>query len=161
MPSFDVVSEYDSHEVSNAVDQASKEISTRYDFKGADPRFELKDNVVTLGVKEAFQLEAMLVALRTRLSKRGIDLKCLQADEPTVSGREARQTITLRQGIDGTLGKKITKCVKDAKLKKVQAAFQDGKVRISGAKRDDLQQVISLLKGESLEMPLQFVNFRD
>ena len=160
MPSFDVVSELNEHEVSNAVDQANREVGTRFDFKGTNSKFELKDLVVTLSAPADFQLKQMMDILNLKLSKRGIDLACLKVDEPVVTGQTAKQMVTLRQGIETELGKKIQRLIKDSKLK-VQAAMQDKQVRVTGKSRDDLQSAIALIRGAKLEMPFQFVNFRD
>ncbi|MBL8267549.1 YajQ family cyclic di-GMP-binding protein, partial [Steroidobacter sp.] len=160
MPSFDIVSELDAHEVSNAVDQASREVSTRFDFKGSDAKFELKELVITLTAKAEFQLKQMLDILMLRLSKRGIDVACTKVEDPVVLGQTARQVVTLREGIDSELGKKLQRLIKDSKLK-VQAAIQDKQVRVTGKNRDDLQEVIRLSRGAKLDMPLQFKNFRD
>ncbi len=160
MPTFDVVSEVNMHEVTNAVDQANREVANRFDFKGTNARYELNDSVVTLYAEAEFQLKQMLDILQTKLSKRGVELGCLQVDKPEISGNKARQTVTLRQGIDDSLGRKIVKMIKDEKLK-VQASIQDDKVRVSGKKKDDLQQVISLLRDTDFGLPLQFNNFRD
>lgn len=160
MPSFDVVSELDMHEVSNAVDQANREVATRFDFKGTDSKFDREDTVVTLQSESEFQLGQMLDILRGRLNRRGIDLACMKVDEPEQTGRQAKQIVTLRQGIETDLAKKMVKMIKDKKLK-VQAQIQGEKVRVSGKKKDDLQQVIAMLKAADIEMPLQFTNFRD
>ena len=160
MPSFDIVSEVNLHEVTNAVDQASREVSQRFDFKGTNAKFELKDTVVTLSAPADFQLKQMLEILRLKLSKRGIDVACLKVDEPVTTGQTARQVVTLRQGIDTELGKKIQRLIKDSKLK-VQAAIQGNQLRITGKQRDDLQDAIATLRGAKLEFPLQFKNFRD
>jgi cyclic-di-GMP-binding protein len=160
MPSFDIVSEINQHEVTNAVDQASREVDQRFDFKGTGAKFELKDAVVTLSGQADFQLKQMLEILKLKLSKRGIDVACLKVDEPVTTGQTARQLVTLRQGVDVELGKKIQRLIKDSKLK-VQAAIQDKQVRISGKSRDDLQSAIALVKKGSFELPLQFTNFRD
>ncbi len=160
MPSFDVVSEVDLHEVANAVDQANREVGTRFDFKGTGARFELKDAVITLLAENEFQLQQMMDILQPRLAKRGVDLLCLKVDPPQVSGRQARQTTTLRQGIETALAKRIVKLVKDSRMK-VQAAIQGDQVRISGKQRDDLQEAMALLRRTELDMPLQFINFRD
>ncbi len=160
MPSFDVVSEVDMHEVTNAVDQANREVSTRFDFKGSGARYERADDVITMIAPSEFQLQQMLDILQTKLARRGVDIACLEIGEPQVSGKEVRQTVTIRQGLDSPLAKKIVKLVKDSKLK-VQAAIQGEKVRVTGKKRDDLQKVIALLKEADIEMPLQFNNFRD
>ena len=160
MPSFDIVSELDAHEVSNAVDQANREVGQRFDFKGTDARFELKDLVVTLHAKAEFQLKQMLDILMLKLSKRGIDVACTKVDDPVVLGQTARQVVTLREGIDSELGKKLQRLIKDSKLK-VQAAIQDKQVRVTGKSRDDLQETIRLARGAKLDLPLQFKNFRD
>lgn len=160
MPSFDVVSEVDMHEVSNAVDQANREVGTRFDFKGTDARFELKDSVVTMHAQVEFQLEQMLDMLRIKLARRGVDVACMKLEDVEVAGQRARQNVILRQGIDQALAKKIVKLIKDSKLK-AQAAIQGEKIRVTGKKRDDLQAIIALLKDAKLEMPLQYENFRD
>ena len=160
MPSFDIVSELNSHEVANAVDQASREVGTRFDFKGSDAKYELKEFVITQEAAGDFQLKQMLDILMLKLSKRGIDVVCLKIDEPVITGQRARQLITLRQGIETELGKKIQRLIKDSKLK-VQAAIQDKQVRVTGKSRDDLQAVIALMRGAKLDMPLQYINFRD
>ena len=160
MPSFDIVSEVDAHEITNAVDQASKEVGQRFDFKGTNAKFELKDSVITLSAPSDFQLKQMLEILRLKLSKRGIDVACLKVDEPVVTGQVARQVVTLRQGVESELGKKIQRQIKDSKLK-VQAALQDKQVRVTGKNRDDLQEAIALVKKGGYDLPLQFTNFRD
>ncbi len=160
MPSFDIVSEVNLHETTNAVDQANREVSTRFDFKGSGAHYELNDATITLYAETEFQLQQMLDILQPRLAKRGIDLLCLKIDPPQVSGKQARQTVTLRQGIDAPLAKNIIKLIKDSKLK-VQASIQGEQVRVIGKKRDDLQETIALLRKAELELPLQFVNFRD
>lgn len=160
MPSFDIVSELDAHEVSNAVDQSNREVGTRFDFKGTDAKFELKDLVITLNAKAEFQLKQMLDILMLKLSKRGIDVACTKVEDPVVLGQTARQVVTLREGIDSELGKKLQRLIKDSKLK-VQAALQDKQVRVTGKSRDDLQETIRLARGAKLDMPLQFKNFRD
>ena len=160
MPSFDVVSEIDQHEAANAVDQANREVGTRFDFKGSDANFELKESVITMTAQAEFQLKQMLDVLQIKLSKRGIDITCLKIDPPQVAGKEARQLVTLRQGLDAPLAKKVVQAIKDSKLK-VQASIQGEQVRISGKKRDDLQDVMALLRGGKFELPLQFNNFRD
>lgn len=160
MPSFDVVSEIDMHELSNAVDQANREISARFDFKGSDAHIEQAKALLTLHANNEFQIKQMLDILHNKLVKRGIDLSALQEDKVTVSGSKAQQKITVRQGIDTELGKKIVKLIKDSKVK-TQAAIQGEQVRITGKKRDDLQEVISLLRKAELGLPLQYTNFRD
>lgn len=161
MPSFDVVSEVDMHEVHNAVDQANREIGNRFDFKGTDARVELEDNRVTLHAQVEFQLQQMQDILLPRLAKRGVDIGCLDTSaEPVTSGQRVYQILTLRSGIDQDLAKKIIRLIKDSKLK-VQTAVQGEKLRVTGKKRDDLQQVIALLKQADLDLPLQYENFRD
>ena len=160
MPSFDIVSELNAHEVANAVDQANREVGTRFDFKGTNAKFELNGFVITLTAQADFQLKQMLDILRLRLSKRGIDVACMKVDEPVMSGQTARQVVTLRQGVDTELGKKIQRLIKDSKLK-VQAALQDKQVRVTGKSKDDLQAAIAFVRGAKLDLPLQFTNFRD
>jgi cyclic-di-GMP-binding protein len=160
MPSFDIVSELNAHEVANAIDQANREVSTRFDFKGTDAKYELKEFVVTLIAKADFQLKQMMDILKLKLAKRGVDVACMKIDEPVVTGQTWKQTATLRQGVDTELGKKIQRLIKDSKLK-VQAAIQDKQVRVTGKSRDDLQETIALVRGAKLELPLQFTNFRD
>lgn len=160
MPSFDIVSQYDHHEAANAVDQANREVSTRFDFKGSDARFEQEGQVINLSAESEFQLQQMLDILRTKLSRRGVDVGSLQVDEPELVGRQARQRVTLREGLDTPLARRIVKLIKDSKLK-VQTAIQGEQVRVSGKKRDDLQEVIALLREAKLELPLQYINFRD
>ena len=160
MPSFDVVSELNAHEVTNAIDQANREVSTRFDFKGTNAKFELAELVVTLSAPADFQLKQMMDILKLKLTKRGIDIVCMKVDEPVVTGTTAKQVATLRQGIETELGKKIQRLIKDSKLK-VQAAIQDKQVRVTGKSRDDLQEAIQLVRGGKLELPLQFTNFRD
>jgi uncharacterized protein YajQ (UPF0234 family) len=160
MPSFDIVSELNAHEVTNAVDQASREVGTRFDFKGSNAKYELKDFVITLTGQSDFQLKQMMDILQLKLSKRGIDVTCMKIDDPIMSGQTAKQTATLRQGIDAELGKKIQKLIKESKLK-VQAAIQDKQVRVTGKSRDELQATIALIRKSQLDMPLQFTNFRD
>lgn len=160
MPSFDVVSEIDMHELSNAVDQANREVGTRFDFKGTDSTFQLNDNEITLESGSEFQLNQMRDILHNKMVKRGLDIACLEAKEPEMTGKRARQKVVARQGIDKDMARKIVKMVKDSKLK-VQAAIQGEQVRVTGKKRDDLQQVIAMLKDAKLELPLQYTNFRD
>jgi cyclic-di-GMP-binding protein len=160
MPSFDVVSELDMHEVTNAINQANKEVETRFDFKGADARFELEDKGIAMEAEVDFQLDQMLDILRNKLIKRSVDISCMEIGDVVVSGKRVNQKIELKQGIDSVLAKKMVKFIKDGKVK-VQAAIQGEKLRVSGKKRDDLQQVIAALKNESWGIPLQFENFRD
>jgi cyclic-di-GMP-binding protein len=160
MPSFDAVSELDAHEVTNAVDQANRELTQRFDFKDTGARFELKEFTVTLHAQVDFQLKQMLEILKLRLAKRGVDLVCLEVKEPQTNLSAAQQDVILRHGVDQETGKKITRIVKDSKLK-VQASLQGEKVRITGKQRDDLQAAMSLLRGAKLDVALQFNNFRD
>ncbi len=160
MPSFDVVSEVNAHEVANAVDQANRELAQRFDFKDTGAHFELKDLLVTLHAQVDFQLKQMLEILKLRLAKRGIDVACIELKEPQIALSAARQDVVLRHGIDQENGKKITRLVKDSKLK-VQASLQGEKVRLTGKQKDDLQAAMQLLRKAQLEIPLQFTNFRD
>jgi uncharacterized protein YajQ (UPF0234 family) len=160
MPSFDVVSELDAHEVTNAVDQANRELGTRFDFKDQGAIYELDEFTVTLKAKVEFQLKQMLDILKLRLGKRGIDVACLEVKDPAVNLAEARQEVVLRQGVDAELGRKIVKLLKESKLK-VQASLQGDKVRVSAKQRDELQSAIALLRKANLELPLQYGNFRD
>ena len=160
MPSFDVVSELNAHEVANGVDQANRELAQRFDFKDTGARFELEEATVTLHAQVDFQLKQMLEILKLRLGKRGIDLTCLDVRTPEVNLSAARQEVVLKQGIDADTGRKIARLVKDSKLK-VQASIQGEKVRVTGKQRDELQAAIKLLRGSKLELPLQFNNFRD
>ena len=160
MPSFDVVSEINQHELNNAIDQANREISNRFDFKGTNSRVELNDNIINLIAPAEFQIKQMDDILQTKLAKRGIDIRCLEHGKVTENNNEARQIVTVKQGIDKELAKKITRIIKDSKLK-VQASIQGEQVRVTGKKRDDLQDAIALLKKSDIELPLQFNNFRD
>lgn len=160
MPSFDVVSDFDSHEASNAIDQANREVGTRFDFKGTDSKFELEGEVIKLTSQSDFQLQQMLDVMRQKLAKRGIDLACLEERPAELHGKEARQTVLLRSGIDADLARKLVRQIKSSKLK-VQAAIQGDKLRISGKKRDDLQAAIAFLKENHSGLPLQYENFRD
>lgn len=160
MPSFDVVSDFDAHEANNAVDQANREVNTRFDFKGTGSTFALDDQVVRLTTQSDFQLKQMLDILRQKLAKRSIDIGCLDEQEPEITGSEARQDVVLRRGIDSDLARKLVKQIKGSKIK-VQAAIQGDKLRVSGKKRDDLQAVIRLLKDTDAGLPLQYENFRD
>jgi len=160
VPSFDVVSQVDMSEVRNAVDQANRELLTRFDFKGSKASFALETNQVTMRAPNEFQLKQMFDILTARLSGRKVDIRSLEMDKPQVNVSEAWQVVTVRQGIESELAKKIVKLIKSEKLK-VQAAIQGDKVRVSGKKRDDLQAVIALLKEAKIEMPLQYENYRD
>ena len=160
MPSFDVVSEFDTHEATNAVDQANREVSNRFDFKDTGSRFELENDVIALTSQSDFQLKQMMDILRQKLSKRGIDVGCLQEEEPEITGTEAKQKVIMQQGIDTPLAKELVKKIKASKIK-VQASIQGEKLRVSGKKRDNLQSVIALLKDADAGLPLQYENFRD
>ena len=138
MPSFDVVSEVDKHEVTNAIDQANREVGTRFDFKGTGAEFEYKDDIIHLTAEADFQLKQMLDILNLKVAKRGIDVACLDPQEVEMTGNKAKQKILIRQGIDQPLGKKINRMIKDGKLK-VQCAIQGDQLRVTGKKRDDLQ----------------------
>ncbi len=160
MPSFDVVSEVDQHELTNAVDQANREIDNRFDFKGTDARVDRSEGVLTLEAQNDFQIKQMADILHKKLVKRGVDIGSLEEGQIQESGSRARQELKVRQGIDKDTARKIVKMVKDAKLK-VQAAIQGEQVRVTGKKRDDLQQVIATLRDAKLNLPLQYINFRD
>ncbi len=160
MPSFDVVSELNAHEVANAVDQANREIAQRFDFKDTGAKFELKEFTVTLHAQVDFQLKQMLDILNLRLSKRGIDVICVEAKDPVTTLSSATQEVVLKHGIDQENGKKLQKLIKDSKLK-VQASLQGDKVRVTGKSKDDLQEAMQLMRKSKLEVPLQFNNFRD
>jgi hypothetical protein len=148
------------HELANAVDQANREVETRFDFKGSDARIEEKGKELTLSATSDFQLKQMLDILRLKMVKRGVDIQCLDVGQPETSNLRARQKVTVRQGLESEAAKKIVKLIKDAKLK-VQASIQGEQVRVTGKKRDDLQEAIALLRESKLELPLQFTNFRD
>ena len=160
MPAFDVVSEVDMQEVRNAVDQASRELRSRFDFRGVDASFELSDQGIQLAAFEDFQLKQMEDMLRAKMASRKIDAASLDPQPIEGAGKQRRQLFHLKQGIDRDSAKRITKLVKDSK-RKVQAQINGEKVRVTGKKRDDLQAVIALLKDAELDVPLQFDNFRD
>lgn len=161
MPSFDVVSEVDKQEVRNAVDQSNREVTTRFDFKGTDASYELKEEKVTLVAQTDFQLKQMLDILENKLIKRGIALGSIEVGAVEKNLKEAKQVITIKQGIDSDLAKKISKIVKESKIK-VQVAIQGDQLRVTGKKRDDLQEVIALLRQQQqITLPLQFTNFRE
>jgi uncharacterized protein YajQ (UPF0234 family) len=161
MPSFDIVSEFDKHEATNAVDQANREIQSRFDFKGVTASFELNGETVSLDADVDFQLKQMLDVLRNKLIARGIDARCMDVQDPVLTGVRARQEVKLKQGLDQKEAKDIVKRIKDSKHK-VQAQIQGDKVRVTGKKRDDLQSIMALLRGEAgPDLPLQFDNFRD
>jgi uncharacterized protein YajQ (UPF0234 family) len=160
MPSFDTVSELNAHEVANAVDQANRELGQRFDFKGTSAVFELEEFTVKLKAEVDFQLKQMLEILKLRLSKRGIDLSCIEVKDPVTNLASAQQDVVLKQGLEQEVGKKLIRLIKDSKLK-VQASLQGDKVRVTGKSRDDLQSAMQLLRTSKVEMPLQFNNFRD
>ncbi len=160
MPSFDVVSEVDKHELTNAVDQASRELGNRFDFKGVDARFELDGFVITLSAPSDFQLKQMLDILRARLTARKIDVRALDVAEPEINLASAKQRVTVKQGIEQPVARKIIAAIKAAKLK-VDTQINGDKLRVSGKKKDDLQVAIALLRRSDIEVPLQFDNFRD
>lgn len=161
MPSFDIVSEVDMHEVNNALDQSNREVGTRFDFKGIDASFVLSnDSEITVSAEADFQIQQMLDMLRSKMVKRGIDTKSLKEGEVQLVGQKASMIVTVQQGIESDIARKIVKTVKEAKLK-VQTAIQGEKLRVTGKKRDDLQNVIALLKEKSFGVPLQYDNFRD
>ena len=160
MPSFDVVSEVDGHELTNAVDQANRELANRFDFKGVEAKFELDDGVITQSAPSEFQLKQMTDILRARLIARGIDVRCLEFGDIETNLAGARQKISVKQGIERELAKKLQATLKEAKLK-VDTQINGDKLRVNGKKRDDLQAVMALLRGKDFELPLQFDNFRD
>ncbi|MCK9236602.1 MAG: YajQ family cyclic di-GMP-binding protein [Thiopseudomonas sp.] len=159
MPSFDVVSELDKHEITNAADNAAKELERRYDLRGK-ASLEFSDKTITITAEADFMLEQVIEIIKLALVKRKIDIQCLEYKDAYGSGKVVKQEIILREGIDKELAKKIVTVIKDAKLK-VQASIQGEQVRVTGKKRDDLQEAMALLRGESLGLPLQFTNFRD
>jgi uncharacterized protein YajQ (UPF0234 family) len=160
MPSFDIVSEVDMHELTNAVDQANKEVSTRFDFKGVNASFKQDDKGILMECESKFQLGQMKDMLYNKCSKRGVDLGSLKPGDISEQAKRATQRIDLQQGIETDTARKIVKRIKQDKLK-VQAAIQGDQIRVSGKKRDDLQSVIAMLKSEDMGLPLQFTNFRD
>lgn len=160
MPSFDVVCELNLHELANAVDQSSREIATRFDFKGVDASFTQKDNMVTLKAESEFQINQMLDIFKKKLTKRNIDLSHMELGEVKTSGSTAEQQITMQKGINVEMAKKIVKFLKESKLK-VQGSIQGEQVRVTGNKKDDLQAAIAQLRQQSFGLPLQFTNFRD
>ena len=160
MPSFDVVSELDEHELNNAVDQANREVANRFDFKGTGAKFELAEFVVSLEAPADFQLKQMMDMLTQKVSKRGIDPAAMDPQEPEIALNKARQKVVMRHGVSRDDARKIVKLIKDTKMK-VQSQIQGEQIRVTGKKRDDLQKVIQLLKDADLGLPLQFTNFRD
>jgi len=161
MPSFDIVSEVDKQEVRNAVDQVNKEVGARFDFKGSDARVEQSDYQLTVYADDEFKLEQILDILRTRLTKRNVDVRCLDKGQvEKISGNKVKQLVTVKTGLETELAKKIIKQIKDGKLK-VQASIQGEAVRVTGAKKDVLQEAIQLIRKSIDNFPLQFQNFRD
>jgi uncharacterized protein YajQ (UPF0234 family) len=160
MPSFDIVSEVDTHEVTNAVDQTNREIGNRFDFKGTGATVEQGDTTLTLKSENEFQIKQMLDILYKKMAKRGIDIAALAEGGIESSGNKASLVITVRQGIDQDTARKIIKLIKETRLK-VQASIQGEKVRVNGKKRDDLQEIIAMLRDASIDLPLQHINFRD
>ncbi len=160
MPSFDVVSEIDHHELKNALDQANREIGTRYDFKGSNSKIDQTGNELTLEAESEFQIKQMVPILKEKMSKRDLDVDCLDFADIVEMNKRARQQVSVREGLDKDLARKMVKLIKDSKIK-VQAAIQGEQLRINGKKRDDLQQVMQLLREAKLGIPLQFNNFRD
>ncbi len=161
MPSFDIVSEVDQVEVRNAVDQTNKEVGTRFDFKGSDSRVELAEKVLTVFADDEFKLGQVNDILTAKLAKRGVDVRCLELGKPEkISGNKVKQSVTVKTGVETTLAKKIQQLLKDSKLK-VQASIQGDTVRVSGAKKDMLQDAIALVRKSITDFPLQFQNFRD
>ena len=165
MPSFDIVSEIDNHELQNAVDQANKEVTTRFDFKGTNSSFELSNSgnatEIKLTTESEFQLDQMYDMLTGKMTKRGIDIRCLERGDMDLQLKTARQSVAVKQGLESADAKKIVKLIKDEKLK-VQASIQGDTVRVNGKKRDDLQTAIALIKEKDpVGLPLQYQNFRD
>ena len=160
MPSFDIESKVDLHELTNAVDQSNRIIINRFDFKEANASFEFSDEQVKLNANEAFQLDQMIPILKENLAKRSIDLKALKLGEKSISNNVAYMSAEIIQGVNQDIAREIVKSIKSSKIK-VQSAIQGDCVRVTGKKRDELQDVISLLKKNKIEIPLQFVNFRD
>ena len=160
MPSFDIVSELNEHELTNAIDQANREVSTRFDFKGTDSKYVYEKEIIKLSTESDFQLKQMLDILNTKFTKRGIDLRHMEAKDPVVHLKSAVQEIKIKKGIEQDIAKKIVKFIKDSKLK-VQGAIQGEQVRVTGKKRDDLQEAIAILRDGKFGLPIQFTNFRD
>ncbi|ODT64639.1 MAG: YajQ family cyclic di-GMP-binding protein [Nitrosomonadales bacterium SCN 54-20] len=161
MPSFDIVSEVDKQEVRNAVDQVNKEVGTRFDFKGSDARVEQADYTLTVFADDEFKLDQVFDILTTRLAKRNVDVRSLDKSQvEKISGNKVKQIVTVKTGVESELAKKIIRLIKDSKLK-VQGSIQGDTVRVSGAKRDTLQEAIQLIKKSVTDFPLQFQNFRD
>lgn len=160
MPSFDIVSEVDLHQLTNAVDQASRIITNRFDFKGVDAKYERDQRQITMFAEAEFQIQQMVDILQNALHKCEIDISCMDFGEIQQTGKQCKQPVTLKHGVDTDTCKKIVKLIKTEKLK-VQAAIQSEQVRVTGKKRDDLQTVIAFIKTQDVGLPLQFSNFRD
>jgi uncharacterized protein YajQ (UPF0234 family) len=160
MPSFDIESKVDLHELTNAIDQSNRVITNRYDFKEANASFEFANEIVKLNAKEIFQIDQMIPILKENLAKRSIDLKALKLGEKSISNNTASMSADITQGINQDIAREIVKTIKSSKIK-VQSSIQGDSLRITGKKRDELQEIISLLKKEEIEVPLQFKNFRD
>ena len=160
MPSFDIVSELNEHELTNAIDQANREVATRFDFKGTDSKYVYEKEIIKLSTESDFQLKQMLDILNTKFTKRGIDLRHMEPKDPVIQLKSAVQEIKMKKGIEQDIAKKIVKFIKESKLK-VQAAIQGEQVRVTGKKRDDLQEAIAMLRDEKFGLPLQFDNFRE
>ena len=160
MPSFDVVSKVDNHEIMNAVDQSNREITNRFDFKGTDAHLELTKNTITLVAPSDFQLKQVDEILRNKLAKRNVDVRLLDYKDPEINLSQAKQNVEVKQGIDKETAKKIVKIIKEANLK-VQGSIQGEQVRVTGKNRDDLQAAIAMLRQAKVDLPLQFENFRD
>lgn len=160
MPTFDIVSELNEHELTNAIDQANREVSTRFDFKGTDSKFVYEKEIIKVMTESDFQLQQMRDILNAKMTKRGIDLRHMEPKDPVIQLKSAIQEIKMKKGIETETAKKIVKFIKDSKLK-VQGSIQGDQVRVTGKKRDDLQEAIALLREEKFGIPLQFTNFRD
>jgi uncharacterized protein YajQ (UPF0234 family) len=160
MPSFDVVSEVDLHNLTNAVDQANRVITTRFDFKGVDAQFEREERSVTMVAEQEFQMKQMLDMLQSTVHKSGISIECMDIAKPVQSGKQCKQLVTFKHGIESDIAKKLVKAIKDKKFK-VQTQIQGEQLRVTGKKRDDLQAVIAFLRDGDYGQPLQFNNFRD
>lgn len=160
MPTFDIVSELNEHELTNAIDQANREVSTRFDFKGTDSKFVYEKEIIKVMTESDFQLQQMRDILNAKMTKRGIDLRHMEPKDPVIQLKSAIQEIKMKKGIETETAKKIVKFIKESKLK-VQGSIQGEQVRVTGKKRDDLQEAIALLREEKFGIPIQFTNFRD
>ena len=160
MPSFDIVSEVDLHQATNAVDQANRVVDNRFDFKGVDAKFERDERTITMIAEAEFQVQQMLDMLQNTLHKNGIDIKCMELGDVQQSGKQCKQSVVLKHGLDSEIAKKLVKAIKAEKFK-VQSQIQGDQVRVTGKKRDDLQAVIAYFKQQDNEVPLQYTNFRD